>query len=1137
MGKINYKKIYDKNHLGWKEMTEKPGRYEALLAGHYSDCNHFVYELLQNAEDERASSVVFEYYRDKIIFFHDGDPFDEADVSGVSSMLETTKLDEAQMIGKFGMGFKSVFKYTCEPQIYSDNEAFCIKNYLLPVELKTDWNYKEEIVSKSYNLETEKFCPFIESDHLTKVVLPFQKRNKENEIYSIDGRDIVEKLKKLEPEILLFLTSIKSMFWIDMTNGKYEKFTLKEEEDENFKICKLVGNASDQNSKRYGELYFLKYKKIISTAEMGNAEVSLAFETNLQKKSILRINNSNLWVYFPTKDRTMLPCLLHGSFETAVSREKLMSPSSFNNLLFRTATDLFVLAVKDFKRRNMISQMFIRQILFAAFNDKTLPNLKFEITNLFMKEAFIPVANNKLVCPKQACISVPYDLTALMQDSRLSETFKKDKDYVIFNDMKSAGFTEYYLWLIKDLKIESFTIYEWAKNVKTLFDKTTMQANYDAMEGMYQFLKAYSLENFAKEILTIKKSIYEENLRSSVKKAWEIFKTSKILINGENKYVAAYNENNEEQVFLSSTSEYYKISKSAVIMAALSLNYKTLLEESFEIKEFDNFQYVKEKVLGKYTKRPKEIIITESFSQEYANDIIQISRLISSSYEKEMKELIKDRCLVIAQTSDNRLQLRRPSEVYREKSIEGADLRSYYQDICPYITFLDEKYYREQGISIDYIMRLGVRDTPVNEGIQRNHEIRAIGEFYPYLKIEYLRQNIEYIKKHKDLNLAKEKSVAILKIALENASKMKGKIFIGESDLIRTSKGTVLQELQNDNWIYVDGSLQYIEDVSKNQLDKQIYKNIDFHNYGEACSILGFIEDETEKAFDSIVNLDKYSKQELLKCLATELGVNLIFENEDGEDTVFDPTEFDMQEFPKQDIVNLERLERYIQNQFYSSDPVQYREVIVRKRDSAYIQMRKSYVRNMYTNQFGKTICQSCKKIIRDKTMNAVEIANYGVEMEQLALCLCPECYQRYENLKKKRSDQFKESIKRAIQNVFTLKSGQEYKVDISEDMSLSFTQTHAVEIQKIFQLLDEYGIPAEHIECSEQTFSDGGLDEFTVHDGEMIEYQCLSEEKNKIHTLILDVDKRKLDQAMEGRPINGSFEFEGKKYRILRKL
>ena len=51
MSSIDYRKIYEKNQDEWKALTREPQKYEALLAGHYSDSNHFVYELLQNAEE------------------------------------------------------------------------------------------------------------------------------------------------------------------------------------------------------------------------------------------------------------------------------------------------------------------------------------------------------------------------------------------------------------------------------------------------------------------------------------------------------------------------------------------------------------------------------------------------------------------------------------------------------------------------------------------------------------------------------------------------------------------------------------------------------------------------------------------------------------------------------------------------------------------------------------------------------------------------------------------------------------------------------------------------------------------------------------------------------------------------------
>src|SRR5438045_3338074 len=90
-----------------------------LLERLYSDRTHFLYELLQNAEDalqkrstERLAdntlkTVRFALNRDYLQFAHRGIPFDEADVRGISGLVESTKTENLTAIGKFGIGFKS----------------------------------------------------------------------------------------------------------------------------------------------------------------------------------------------------------------------------------------------------------------------------------------------------------------------------------------------------------------------------------------------------------------------------------------------------------------------------------------------------------------------------------------------------------------------------------------------------------------------------------------------------------------------------------------------------------------------------------------------------------------------------------------------------------------------------------------------------------------------------------------------------------------------------------------------------------------------------------------------------------------------------------------------------------------------
>lgn len=1144
MGKINYKAIYDENHRGWLKMTENPGKYEALLAGHYSDSNHFVYELIQNAEDEKASCVVFEYHDDRIVFYHDGKPFDEADVIGISSMLETTKADDAQTIGKFGMGFKSVFKYTCEPEIYSDDEAFRIKNYLLPEKIDTDWQYREQMhLGICYRLNAgEEFIPFAKSEHLTRVVLPFQKREKTGEIHRIDGSDIVLKLRELEPEILLFLSTIKCLFWIDTTKNKYEKFVLLDQEDENLKVCQLKGNAAN-SSKRYSDLYYYKYKKRVAHSKMGNAEVSLAFLTNTQQKSIQKMENTDVWVYFPTKDKTTLPCLLHGSFETAVSREKLMRPSEFNNALFKAAVELFAEVVLDFKRRELITQNFIRQILMTAFNDDTLPGLKNVITRLFVKHALIPNRSGTLSKCEEVCVAVPFDIVDLSQNSYLKSTFSKDKEYVLINDEKSAGFSEYYNWLKIDLHVPVFSMETWSRNVVEAFKEKNTLANFDEMRDLYEFLNEYKLSEYTKEFkITRKRSLYEEDVQAFVKKAWPILRVARILINAENYFVAAFNENEEAQVYLSSTSEYHKIAKAAIVLSFITNDYKALLEDSFGVKEFDNFEYVKGKVLVKYSRLSKEVVVTDTFEKEYIDDILQICRLMNSiSYMQEVQELIADRCIILAKITNGITKLMKPDDVYCEKSIEGADMRVYYAELGKDIAFLDEEFYRERGISTNNIMQLGIHVSPVVEGPRNGNGINAIGDFRPYLEINFLRKNIGYIQDYTSSDLAKKKSACILKIALANATKLAGKVIIGTDEPFETREGIckALEQLRGDDWLYTDSELQYIEDISKNQLDKKIYQEIELSQYGDECRLLGFSIDETERTFDGIDNLDKDTKQQLLTKLAKEFGVEISVIKSDGDSTIFNPDDFDMNEFPVHYVVNRERLERYVENQFYAADPVRYQEVVVRQRQNGNRQINRSYVKGMYTNQFGKIICQSCRRVMTDSEIYAVEIANFGVEMEQLRLCLCPNCYQKYEAIKKTRSDEYKASIKRAMEHAAISFRKRYYKVSASIDMSLYFTQTHLAEIQNILQLLDKYGVPIRDTNIGGTTSAGeiigGKLDEIVVHDGEMIEYETMEDMKK--HRVELDIDKYKLHKVMAGRPIGVVFEFEGKKYRIIQKL
>lgn len=105
-------------------------RHLAFLGRLYTDRTHFIYELLQNAEDAGATTVRFNLYPTRLEVEHDGRPFNEQDVRGVCGVGEGTKAEDLTKIGKFGIGFKSVYAYTTSPEIHSGDEHFRICDYV-----------------------------------------------------------------------------------------------------------------------------------------------------------------------------------------------------------------------------------------------------------------------------------------------------------------------------------------------------------------------------------------------------------------------------------------------------------------------------------------------------------------------------------------------------------------------------------------------------------------------------------------------------------------------------------------------------------------------------------------------------------------------------------------------------------------------------------------------------------------------------------------------------------------------------------------------------------------------------------------------------------------------------------------------
>lgn len=99
----------------------------------YSDQAHFIYELLQNANDAEATISFFELTKKGLYFKHNGkigfsvsNPDTEdvdkekntlGHINSITSIANSNKTESS--IGKFGVGFKAVFQYTDTPVYFN----------------------------------------------------------------------------------------------------------------------------------------------------------------------------------------------------------------------------------------------------------------------------------------------------------------------------------------------------------------------------------------------------------------------------------------------------------------------------------------------------------------------------------------------------------------------------------------------------------------------------------------------------------------------------------------------------------------------------------------------------------------------------------------------------------------------------------------------------------------------------------------------------------------------------------------------------------------------------------------------------------------------------------------------------------
>ena len=126
--------------------SEDGQRSIGYFKGLNSDYAHFIWEILQNAEDVHATEISFTLKDTHILIRHNGTPFTESNVEAICSILYSDRRLKKGKIGKFGAGFKTVFKYTDAPEVYSGMFSFKIIKLIYPEIIPSHPEYDSDTV-------------------------------------------------------------------------------------------------------------------------------------------------------------------------------------------------------------------------------------------------------------------------------------------------------------------------------------------------------------------------------------------------------------------------------------------------------------------------------------------------------------------------------------------------------------------------------------------------------------------------------------------------------------------------------------------------------------------------------------------------------------------------------------------------------------------------------------------------------------------------------------------------------------------------------------------------------------------------------------------------------------------------------
>ena len=410
----------------------------------YSDSTHFIYEILQNADDYGANEVLFKLSEKELWIEHDGEPFTEENVKAITYFGQSTSREDLVKTGRFGVGFKSVFAFTATPIIISGCEHFQIYGLYRVKEhpYPDDFPRSRTRIILSFNHESEN------PDYVEDLI-------SQADAYA----KIEERLTSLNKNTLLFTQNIREIRW--ETNDGSGHYLREDDISNNSRTTSIT--AGEQVKK------YLVFSREPRWKDEVHKTVDIAFGID-EKGELVPVpaEEGFLYVLFATKQETHLRFILNGPYRTNPARETISEDDSFNRHLIKETCDLVEDILPQIRKKGLLTTKFLAVLPNGGDKLRVYKSIMDRLVDLFNNEKLTPMKRRDHAPAKDAFrVRGSAKLSDLIDDKNLAKILGDGHSSPLWiKNPKSGSQEDHFLSMLK--------IKEWT--IQNLIDKLSEES-------------------------------------------------------------------------------------------------------------------------------------------------------------------------------------------------------------------------------------------------------------------------------------------------------------------------------------------------------------------------------------------------------------------------------------------------------------------------------------------------------------------------------------------------------------------------------------------------------------------------------------------------------------------------------------